>query len=157
MWDYCRRSANPVGRLLLHLLNVATPENLQRSDAVCSALQLINFLQDMEQDYAENGRIYLPLEDMARFGVDEGHIAAKRSDRAMGDLIHHEIHVARERMLQGSSLGRDIRGRFGFQLRLMINGGLRVLELLERQRDDLFSRPRLRTRDWLWMILRSCR
>lgn len=155
VWDYSRRSANPVGRLLLHLLDAATPENLQRSDAVCSALQLINFLQDIEQDYIENGRIYLPFEDMARFGVTESHIAERLSDDAMRNLIRHEIHVARERMLQGAPLGHELRGRFGFQLRLMINGGLRVLDLLEQQRDDLFSRPRLKTRDWLWMISRS--
>jgi squalene synthase HpnC len=157
VWDYCRRSANPVGRLLLHLLGAATPANLRHSDAICSALQLINFLQDLEQDYVENGRIYLPLEDMTRFGVTESHIAERRSDKAMGELLQHEIHIARERMLAGAPLGRTLRGRFGFQLRLMINGGLRVLELLERQRDDLFSRPRLRTRDWLWLIWRSCR
>jgi squalene synthase HpnC len=155
VWDYCRRSANPVGRLLLHLLDAATPENLQRSDAVCSALQLINFLQDIEQDFVENGRIYLPLEDMTRFGVTESHIAEMRSDEAMRGLIRHEIHITRERMLEGEPLGRAIRGRFGFQLRLMINGGLRVLDLLEQQRDGVFSRPRLRTRDWAWMILRS--
>jgi squalene synthase HpnC len=157
VWDYCRRSANPVGRLLLHLLDAATPANLHQSDAVCSALQLINFLQDLEQDYVENGRIYLPLEDMARFGVTESHIAEQRSDEAMRELLQHEIRIARARMLAGAPLGRSLRGRFGFQLRLMINGGLRVLELLEGQRDDLFSRPRLQTRDWLRLIWRSCR
>jgi len=155
VWDYCRRSANPVGRLLLHLLDAATPENLQRSDTVCSALQLINFLQDIEQDYVENGRIYMPLEDMTRFGVTENHIEEKRSDDAMRNLIRHEIHITRERMLEGKPLGSALRGRFGFQLRLMINGGLRVLDLLERQRNDLFSRPRLQARDWAWMIWKS--
>lgn len=155
VWEYCRYSANPVGRLLLHLMNAATPKNLERSDAICSALQLINFLQDIEQDYIENNRIYLPQADLARFNVSEEHIRDKRSDEAFAQLIRQQISYAREKMLFGKPLGRAVGGRFGFQLRLMINGGLRVLDLLEKQRTDLFSRPRLRKRDWLVMLLRS--
>ena len=155
VWNYCRCSANPVGRLLLHLMGAATPENLERSDAICSALQLINFLQDIKQDYSENNRIYLPQADMARFGVDETHIRDKRSDQAFAQLIQQQIAYAKQKMILGKPLGREIGGRFGFQLRLMINGGLRVLERLEEQREDLFSRPRLRKRDWLLMLLRS--
>jgi squalene synthase HpnC len=155
VWDYCRYSANPVGRLLLHLMDAATPENLERSDAICSALQLINFLQDIEQDYTENNRIYLPQADLERFNVSEEHIRNKCSDAAFAKLIHQQISYAREKMLFGKPLGRAVKGRFGFQLRLMINGGLRVLDLLEQQHDDLFSRPRLKKRDWLVMLLRS--
>jgi len=155
VWDYCRYSANPVGRLLLHLMDAATPENLERSDAICSALQLINFLQDIEQDFSENNRIYLPQEDLARFKVSETHIRDQRSDEAFAQLIRQQIRYAREKMLFGKPLGRAVGGRFGFQLRLMINGGLRTLELLEGQREDLFSRPRLKKWDWLVMLLRS--
>lgn len=155
VWDYCRYSANPVGRLLLHLMNAATAENLERSDAVCSALQLINFLQDIEQDFVENNRIYLPQADLQRFGVSEEHFRTQRSDDAFAQLLQQQITYAREKMLFGKPLGRAVTGRFGFQLRLMINGGLRVLELLERQQGNLFSRPRLNKRDWLWMFLRS--
>ncbi len=154
VWDYCRYSANPVGRLLLHLLKVDTPENLERSDAICSALQLINFLQDIEQDYVENGRIYLPQKDMLHFQVSENHIRDKLSDEAMRQLIQKQIDYAREKMLFGKPLGNTVRGRFGFQLRIMINGGLRILHLLEKQKTDLFSRPRLGPGDWLWMIWR---
>ncbi len=155
VWDYCRYSANPVGRLLLHLMDAATAENLERSDAVCSALQLINFLQDIEQDFVENNRIYLPQADLQRFGVSEEHFRTQRSDDAFAQLLQQQITYAREKMLFGKPLGRAVTGRFGFQLRLMINGGLRVLELLERQQGNLFSRPRLNKRDWLWMFLRS--
>jgi squalene synthase HpnC len=155
VWDYSRFSANPVGRLLLHLIRQDTPENLQQSDAVCSALQLINFLQDIEQDYVENQRIYLPQHDMARFHVSEQHISEKRSDDAMRQLVREEIRVAREKMLMGEPLGCSIPGRFGFQLRIMINGGLRVLELLEQQQGDYFTRPRLKGQDWLWMVWRA--
>lgn len=149
IWDYCRYSANPVGRLLLHLIGEDSPANLEQSDAICSSLQLINFLQDIEQDYVENNRIYLPQKDMLSFKVTEEHIKEKRSDEAMFNLVQKQINTARDKMLFGKPLGRAMPGRFGFQLRMMINGGLRVLELLEKQRDDLFSRPRLRTRDWV--------
>lgn len=155
VWDYCRYSANPVGRLLLHLMDAATAKNLEHSDAVCSALQLINFLQDIEQDYVENQRIYLPQADLQRFGVNEEHFRTQCSDDAFAQLLQQQIAYAREKMLFGKPLGRAVGGRFGVQLRLMINGGLRVLELLERQQGNLFSRPRLSKRDWLWMFLRA--
>jgi len=155
VWDYCRYSANPVGRLLLHLMDAASAENLEHSDAVCSALQLINFLQDIEQDFVENQRIYLPQADLQRFGVSEEHFRTQRSDDAFAQLLQQQITYAREKMLFGKPLGRTVGGRFGFQLRLMINGGLRVLELLEHQQGNLFSRPRLSKRDWLWMFLRA--
>ena len=155
VWDYCRYSANPVGRLLLHLMNADSAQNLEQSDAICSALQLINFLQDIEQDFAENNRIYLPQADLERFNVNEEHIRNKHSDDAFAQLIQQQIAYAREKMLFGKPLGRAVGGRFGFQLRLMINGGLRVLELLENQKENLFARPRLRKRDWLFMLLRS--
>ena len=155
VWDYCRYSANPVGRLLLHLMKADAEKNLEQSDAICSALQLINFLQDIEQDFSENNRIYLPQADLSRLGVSEEHFRDKCSDSAFRQLIQQQIAYAREKMLFGKPLGRAVGGRFGFQLRLMINGGLRVLERLENQRDDLFARPRLRKRDWIFMIIRS--
>lgn len=155
VWDYCRYSANPVGRLLLHLMKADSEKNLEQSDAICSALQLINFLQDIEQDFSENNRIYLPQADLSRFGVSEEHIRDKCSDPAFRQLIQQQITYAREKMLFGKPLGRAVGGRFGFQLRLMINGGLRVLERLENQKDNLFARPRLRKRDWIPMLLRS--
>jgi len=155
VWDYCRYSANPVGRLLLHLTKEDTVENLERSDAICSALQLINFLQDIEQDFVENDRIYLPQDDMLHFLVTEDQISKKISNENMKNLIQQQISYAREKMLFGKPLGNIVRGRFGFQLRIMINGGLRILELLENQQSNCFSRPRLGKRDWLRMIWRS--
>ena len=155
VWDYCRYSANPVGRLLLHLTKEDTTENLERSDAICSALQLINFLQDIEQDLMENDRIYLPQDDMLHFHVTSNQLQERLSNEAMQKLIQQQISYAREKMLLGKSLGHDVHGRFGFQLRIMINGGLRVLELLEKQKSDYFSRPRLGKRDWCRMIWRS--
>ena len=148
---YCRYSANPVGNLVLHLHNKATRENIARSDSICSALQLINFLQDIEQDYRENGRIYLPQDEMIHYGVNEEHIIHKRTDTAMLALIDLQVIRILGLMNQGISLGRELSGRTGFELRMTIYGGLRILDRLHRQRHDIFSRPRLVKRDWCWM------
>lgn len=152
MMDYCRRSANPVGRLLLHLYGVATPDRLARSDAVCSALQLINFLQDIGQDYHECGRIYLPQDDMRACGVGEDAISAGRTDAAMLRLV--ELQVVRIRALYatGAPLGRELRGRLGLELRLILSGARRVLDKLAEERVDVFSRPRLTRMDWVGVV-----
>jgi len=152
--DYCRRSADPVGRLLLHLNGVADEENLQLSDQICSSLQLINFLQDLEQDYRENGRIYIPLDEMAQHGVDDSWFRDRRSDTAMQALLALQIDRARQMMLTGAPLGERLKGRFGFEIRLIVQGGLRILERLEQQH-NLFSRPRLRRSDIVLMLLRA--
>jgi len=153
--DYCMRSANPVGRLLLHLLNEDNDENLRYSDFICSSLQLINFLQDIEQDYLENNRIYLPLDEMEQFGVSEATIAQQSSSKEMRALIAHQLQRARNMMLNGSTLGTRMSGRFGLQLRMMINGGLQICKLLENNRENVYARPRLRIRDWLGIAINS--
>ncbi len=149
---YCRCSANPVGRLMLQLFNAATPHNIGCSDAVCSALQLINFLQDVDQDYHEKGRIYLPQDEMARFGVDEDHIRALRSDAAIQRLMAFQAERAGRLLHAGAPLGRALKGRIGFELRLIVLGGARILQALRAGRSNVFARPRLRTRDRLWML-----
>jgi len=153
--DYCMRSANPVGRLLLHLLNEDNDENLRYSDFICSSLQLINFLQDIKQDYLENNRIYLPLDEMEQFGVSEATIAQQSSSKEMRALIAHQLQRARNMMLNGSTLGTRMSGRFGLQLRMMINGGLQICKLLENNRENVYARPRLRIRDWLGIAINS--
>src|SRR5512143_2479690 len=100
--DYCRRSADPVGRLLLHLNGSADEINLKLSDQICSSLQLINFLQDIDQDYRENNRIYIPLDEMAQHGVDETWFHERRSDDAMRALVNLQIKRARQMMLAGA-------------------------------------------------------
>lgn len=153
--NYCRYSANPVGRLLLHLYGHATPQNLSHSDAVCSALQLINFLQDIAQDFDENGRIYLPEDEMGRRGVTERHIAERRTDAAMRALVDRQIERARGLLLSGAPLGRALPGRAGLELRLIIHGGLRVLEKLAARTQDVFARPRLTKGDWMRILARA--
>ena len=156
LMNYCRRSANPVGRLLLHLNRQASEQNLAHSDAICSALQLINFLQDIGQDYAENGRIYLPRDEMQRFAVNEDAIRKQRNSFEMKELIRFQIRRASKLLAAGSPLGMQLRGRFGLELRVIILGGARVLEKLHAQ-DDVFARPRLDSRERLGILFSAIR
>jgi squalene synthase HpnC len=152
--DYCRRSANPVGRLVLHLFAEASEQNLRDSDAICTALQLINFWQDLAQDYDENGRIYLPQDEMAAYGVTEAHFAARRDDVALRKLLAWQIGRTRQLLLSGAGLGKRLNGRLGLEIRATIQGGFGVLDALER-REDVFARPRLRKREWVRVIGRA--
>jgi len=151
--DYCRRSAQPVGRLVLHLAGAADPEALRRSDAVCTGLQLVNFLQDLAQDLEENDRIYLPRDEMAACGVSEEDLRRRRVHPGLRRLLALQRKRARGLLLQGRGLGRRVGGRLGLQLALTVEGGLRVLELLETAADP-FARPRLRRRDLPLLLAR---
>jgi phytoene synthase len=154
--DYCRRSANPVGRLLLHLFKRTTDSDLQRSDAICTALQLINFWQDVDIDYTNDRRIYLPQDEMARFGVAERHLQDKVCDEAWKNLLSFQTKRTRELMLSGSDLGKSLPGRIGLEIRTTVQGGLRILEKIERAGYDVFRRrPKLEAFDWPLLLLRA--
>ncbi|WP_050467611.1 squalene synthase HpnC [Herbaspirillum chlorophenolicum] len=147
--DYCRRSANPVGALMLHLYEAPTEQNLRDSDAICSALQLINFWQDVAIDW-QKSRIYLPLEDLERFGVKEQDIADAQADARWQALMRFEVERARALMLSGAPLAKRLPGRIGWELRLVVQGGLHILERIERVNGDVFRhRPKLGKADWL--------
>ena len=153
--DYCRRSANPVGRLLLHLFKRTSERDLAGSDAVCTALQLINFWQDVELDFAK-GRVYLPQDEMARHGVSERHIAEQRCDAAWQSLLRFQTQRSREMILRGQPLARSLPGRIGLEIRTTIQGGLRILEKIERANCDVFRRrPVLRAFDWPMLLARA--
>ena len=153
--DYCRRSANPVGRLLLHLFKRTTDSELSCSDAICSALQLINFWQDLEIDYAR-GRVYLPQDEMAAHGVGERHLADKTCDAAWQALMRYQVERSRRMILSGAPLGRALPGRVGLEIRATVQGGLRILEKIERAGYDVFRRrPVLRMLDWPLMLVRA--
>lgn len=153
--DYCRRSANPIGRMLLHLCGYREEALLLKSDAICTALQLINFYQDLRQDYAEMGRIYLPQDEMQRFGVSESHIAQAISDAPMQALMQFQFTRVERLLAEGRPLGAQVSGRFGLELRLIIAAGQRVLWHLKGQERDLFSRPRLPRKDYLWIVMQA--
>jgi len=152
LMHYCSYSANPVGRLMLHLFGAATEINLTRSDAICSALQLINFWQDVIQDFDESNRIYLPQDEMKNFGIDESWLKNRRSDDAMRGLFKLLISKTSELMRSGAPLAWALKGRFGLELRLTVLGGTRILQRLSQQHDNVFSRPRLSKQDKLWML-----
>jgi len=153
--DYCRRSANPVGRLLLHLFKRTSDSEVAASDAICSALQLINFWQDVDRDFAK-GRIYLPQDDMARHGVGERHIADKIVDPAWQRLMAFQVERSRQMILSGKPLARSLPGRIGLEIRTTIQGGLRILEKIEAAGYDVFRRrPVLRALDWPLLLLRA--
>jgi squalene synthase HpnC len=155
--DYCRRSANPVGRLVLALYGAAGEPNLRDSDAICSALQLINFWQDVAIDIGK-GRIYLPLEDLARFGVSEAVIEAARLEPPWRSLMRFEVGRARALIQDGAPLALRLPGRVGWELRLVVQGGLRILDLIEQADYDVFRRrPTLGARDWLVVAWRALR
>lgn len=153
--DYCRRSANPIGRLLLALFGDRDAKHQAWSDGVCSALQLINFLQDVAVDYRK-GRVYLPQDEMARFGVTERQIAEGRTDGLWQLFMNSQIERARRILAAGAPLGRALRGRVGLEMRLIILGGERILYKLHASRGDVFrQRPTLGPTDWLYMLRRA--
>ncbi|WP_426175360.1 squalene synthase HpnC [Massilia sp. TWR1-2-2] len=153
--DYCRRSANPVGLLMLKLYGAVRSANVRDSDAICSALQLINFLQDVAID-REKDRIYLPGDDLLRFGVDPDQLAGWHADAAWRALMTFEVDRARALMLSGAPLALRLPGRIGWELRLVVQGGLRILDAIERVDYDVFTRrPRLGARDWIVLAWRA--
>lgn len=155
--DYCRRSANPVGALMLHLYGKATPENLRNSDSICSALQLINFWQDVAIDWQKQ-RIYLPQDDMARHDFGEADIELARVTGEFRDLMRFEVARSREMIESGAPLAKRLPGRVGWELRLVVQGGLRILEKIEAVDYDVFmQRPKLGGADWLLMLWRAIR
>ncbi len=152
---YCRKSANPVGRLLLHLFGDHDPRHQAWSDGICSALQLINFLQDVAIDYRK-GRIYLPQDEMERFGISERQIAEGRVDALWQQFMKFQIERARRMLAAGAPLGRALPGRIGLEMRLIILGGERILYRLHECKGDVFQhRPVLRLADWLYMLRRA--
>ena len=145
--DYCRRSANPVGRLLLHLYGIADADALLRADAICTALQLANFWQDLGSD-ARHGRLYVPEADCRRHGVYAATLLSGQDSDATRALVLELVAWARGLMHFGAPLVHAIPGRAGWELRLVVQGGLRVLERIEGLGGaTLTARPKLGWRD----------
>lgn len=153
--DYCSRSANPVGRLLLHLYGVNDPASLVQSDAICSALQLVNFWQDVGLDLSR-GRYYLPATDCHRHGIPPDFPATWTDHPAAPALVAELCGWARELMLSGAPLVRRVPGRAGWELRLVVQGGLRILDRIAALRfDTLHRRPKLGAPDLAVMAWRA--
>lgn len=136
--DYCRYSANPVGRLVLSVCGYRDEELFRLSDFTCTALQLANFWQDVRSDYVR-GRIYLPIEDMRRFGVDEDTIARGVATPAFRELLRGEVDFARQTFLAGRPLIGKVDRDLAVDLDLFTHGGLEILRCIERRRYDVLS------------------
>ncbi|WP_313076384.1 squalene synthase HpnC [Melaminivora sp.] len=153
--QYCRLSANPVGRLLLHLYDVEDVRSLAQSDAICSALQLINFWQDLSEDLPR-GRHYLTDADCAAHGVSRAQLARLQRTPASERLVLDCAAWARELMLSGAPLARRLPGRAGWELRLVVQGGLRVLDKVQALSGaSLVQRPVLGKADWPAVLARA--
>ena len=153
--DYCRRSANPVGRLLLHLYEVNDAESLAQSDCICTALQLINFWQDLGVDIPR-GRIYLPADGFARHGVDEAQLLRLDVNPATTALVAANVAWANVLMQRGAPLVKKVPGRAGWELRLVVQGGLRIAEKIEQlEFATLRQRPKLNAWDGAVMLWRA--
>lgn len=155
--DYCARSANPVGLLMLSLYGQADEDNVRDSNAICSALQIINFLQDVAIDLHKE-RIYLPMDDLARFAVSPAALDHPGGTAKWRNLMRFEVARARALMLSGAPLAVRLRGRIGLELRMVVQGGLRILEAIEEVDYDVFRRrPKLTRGDWMKVIWRGLR
>lgn len=152
LMNYCRRSADPIGRLLLHLFHQATPRHIAWSDAICSSLQLINFYQDVAVDWRKN-RVYIPQNEMIAHGVSEAQIAEQRIDEGWSRLMLFQITRGRAMLESGAPLGRALPGRMGWEIRAIVAGGATLLDKLEACDGDVFGhRPILQWRDWLRIV-----
>ncbi len=153
--DYCRRSANPVGRLVLRIAGHQDARIDEASDCVCTALQLANFWQDLERDWLR-GRLYVPLEELRAAGATEQDLNRRQLTAEWGDVLSSLVHRTREMFLRGRSVADMVGGRLRLELRLTWLGGMRILERLERQRFDVFGgRPVLGARDVPLLLWRA--
>ena len=153
--DYCHRSADPIGRLLLVLYGAATAQNLRYSNAICSSLQLINFWQDVAIDWQKN-RIYFPQDEMQQHGITETQIANGDTSGAWQHFMTFQIDRTRELLYSGKPLGRILKGRIGLEMRMIIAGGDRILTKIAAVDGDVFRRrPVLKKPDWVLLLAKS--
>ena len=155
--DYCRRSANPIGRLMLHMAGVQGAQALAQSDAICSALQLINFWQDPSVDLPR-GRHYVPEADARQHGLTLDQLAQQADSPASQALLRALCHWAGALMTEGAPLACQVPGRLGWELRLVVQGGLRILERISAmQYRTLRQRPTVGAPDLPLMLWRALR
>jgi squalene synthase HpnC len=153
--DYCRRSANPVGRLMLTLYGQRSPHTDHLSDQICTGLQLVNFWQDVAIDL-QKGRCYLPDDALARFGVTPPPWQGGVIPSAWSRLMQERTAVARSLLKSGQPLCRQLGGRIGWELRLVIQGGLHIARQIDAVRGNVFQfRPTLKARHWPALVMRA--
>jgi squalene synthase HpnC len=143
-WDdllaYCELSANPVGRLVLDISGTATPERIRRSDAICTALQIVEHLQDVSEDLGRD-RIYLPAQDMKRFHVQEADLAASSAGASVRALVAFEAQRARDLLNEGAPLVGSVHGRLKLLLAGFVAGGRAAVDAIAAARFDVLPGP----------------
>jgi squalene synthase HpnC len=153
--DYCRRSANPVGRILLMIHGYRDEELLRRSDAICTALQLANFWQDVSVDLKKD-RIYIPEEDFAAHGYSEADLRMGVYNERFKSLMKFQVARTRALFEQGRPLMAHLRWPLSLEIRLTWLGGMHILKMIQRlDFDTIRTRPALRKRDWLPLVARA--
>ena len=149
--NYCQYSANPIGRLILHLHRQAKPDNLCLSDKVCTALQLLNFIQDLGSDWQQRQRCYLPLDEMQAFGINFEDLTSHRNDLQMQQLIQQQLRRVRQLLAAGAPLAQALSGRLGWELRAIIASAWQLADKLGR-RTNVYHRPTLRAGDGIGIL-----
>ena len=151
---YCRRSANPVGRILLFIFGVSDPTALEGSDYLCTGLQLANFWQDVSVD-RRKPRVYIPKEDMERFGVRRADLDAEVANSSVRALVRFEVERTRKYFTAALGLLPRLPFRFRVEIRAIWEGGMRILSIIEKNECDVVgSRPALKTHDILAIVFR---
>lgn len=145
--DYCRRSANPIGRLMMMIFGYRDSNLFRYSDAICTGLQLTNFWQDVSIDIKKN-RIYFPDEDMFSYGVRETELIRNRSSRSLRNLVRFEVERTDALFKMGKPLFQNLRGRFKYEIKCVLTGGRAILRKIEKNDYDVLeTRPKLTFRD----------
>ncbi|NOY67816.1 MAG: squalene synthase HpnC [Gammaproteobacteria bacterium] len=152
---YCRNSANPVGHMLLILFNEDNEKNVACSDAVCSALQIINFLQDIQSDYCQRNRIYMPADEMQQYQITTDNFDKNSPPHKLTNFMNFQVQRTLKLLQAGAPLGFALKGRVGFELRMIILGGWLILKKINDNQGDINNPPKLDKKDWLWVFLHA--
>ena len=153
--DYCKHSANPVGRLILELFDIRNDECFRLSDKICTALQLTNFYQDLNVDY-QKGRIYLPEDEMQKFGVNEKSFELKENSLNLQNLLRFSIERTEQLFKDGRKLLRYLKGRLKLEISWTILGGTTILEKIKKNNFNTINiRPELNKKDYLILLMKS--
>jgi len=153
--DYCRHSANPVGHMLLILFKADSEKNIAYSDAICSALQIINFLQDIQPDYNQRNRIYMPFDEMKQHQLSEQDFNINAHSSNLAAFMDFQVQRTLKLLQAGAPLGIILKGRIGLELRMITLGGWTILKKVHDNNGDLSKRPKLNKKDWIWIILHA--
>ena len=152
--EYCELSANPIGQLLLHIFGCATKQTLMLSDRICTSLQIINFLQDIHVDYLDKNRIYLPYDEMKKFGITEKYFEGKKIGLSWKSFVKFQTDRVRSILNEGVPLCHELSGRFKLEIKIIIEAAYAVIKKLEKIDGDIANkRPTLKTIDWPFIII----